>query len=607
MGVGVDHRVEHADAGVQKLRRACRARCRSGTRVAAVGRSARPAASSGGGGSCGFCRVAVAPVPADPRHPAGGSAAKDGEAQPGHQAAFAARAALGEEPVEIGRWSARRSRPGQAEEPRPPPRRCGRYRPARCACRDAAAARDRGCRSRPGCGRAGRRRRCRAGPGFWGRWRCPRSRGRSRGRARPRPAPAPEEKQCMTQVKAPARYSSVRMRAMSASASRAWMISGRPVCARGLDMDAQACCCTAAALGGVVVVEPGLADADEFRMARRARPARRPWPAAPRRRASGGCRRRRRRPSCASAMARTLGSLSQAGADRHHAASPRRRGRGRRRSGSSPAKSGKSRWQWLSTRSGGRRQVVGMCGLTLRRRALPAVSSIFRTISRRSAAGSRLTARPRRARAPRLWCKLGPEPRGGGDRGRAARSARPRPGRPRAAGVPGAPARASRARKRSIRATAAGRTGFGRRRAARRPRPAPARAGRSSRRQRGEQRRRSRRKRRARRGWRADRLADRAAGKRGQRRAVPRSRPRRPPRRSARPGRRAASGARRNSRQRERIVGRRPRRLVADEQEGDAGGRFLEHLQKRVGGGGVQLVGGVDDRRRGGRRRLAER
>ena len=83
---------------------------------------------------------------------------------------------------------------------------------------------------------------------------------------------------------------------MSASASRAWMMSGRPVC-RAASIWTRRLSCWAAALSArVVVVEPGLADADELRVPRRGRPARRPSPSAPRRRASGGCRRRRTRP-----------------------------------------------------------------------------------------------------------------------------------------------------------------------------------------------------------------------------------------------------------------------------------------------------------------------
>jgi hypothetical protein len=56
------------------------------------------------------------------------------------------------------------------------------------------------------------------------------------------------------------------MRAMSASASRAWMMSGRPV-PRGLDVQAQALLLHRLRVGGIVVVEPGLADAHELRMA----------------------------------------------------------------------------------------------------------------------------------------------------------------------------------------------------------------------------------------------------------------------------------------------------------------------------------------------------
>ena len=56
----------------------------------------------------------------------------------------------------------------------------------------------------------------------------------------------PEVKQCMTQANGPAACSSARMRPMSASASRAWMISGRPVARAASMWMRRLSCCTAA-------------------------------------------------------------------------------------------------------------------------------------------------------------------------------------------------------------------------------------------------------------------------------------------------------------------------------------------------------------------------
>ena len=90
-----------------------------------------------------------------------------------------------------------------------------------------------------------------------------------------------------------------------------------------------------------------------------------------------------------------LRRLAQAGADRHHAGDAGGARRGRRRRRISPAKSGKSRWQWLSTRAG--RGMGTSCGRRGRQaawaRASAAAASICSKVSRITWAGSRLTAR----------------------------------------------------------------------------------------------------------------------------------------------------------------------------------------------------------------------
>jgi hypothetical protein len=181
-------------------------------------------------------------------------------------------------------WSPRRSlgsmpdlRPHAAVAP---------CRPARCACRGGAAARGRARRSRPAAGRAARGE-DRAQLVRFREGRDPRHRQVEAEPQRRSASAAPEEKQCITQRRPRPRAPRSRMRAMSASASRAWMISGRPVRRAASMWRRRLSCCARGALGGVVVVEPGLADAHQLRDARRAPRAPRPSPSAPRRRCIG--------------------------------------------------------------------------------------------------------------------------------------------------------------------------------------------------------------------------------------------------------------------------------------------------------------------------------
>ena len=78
----------------------------------------------------------------------------------------------------------------------------------------------------------------------------------------------PPVKQCSTAGKAPFPLSSVRIRAMSASQSREWMTSGRPVSRAAAMCCAEALRLRVARAIVVVIVEPGFADRHDFRMLR---------------------------------------------------------------------------------------------------------------------------------------------------------------------------------------------------------------------------------------------------------------------------------------------------------------------------------------------------
>ena len=115
-------------------------------------------------------RIAGAPPLPDPRHAAGRAAAEDGQTQrqcddPTACGGLPRPAEACEKQLQgvgarrLGQRFGRRFR--APRRPRPPWRR---QRPARCGGRDGASARDRARRSRPECGRAGRRARWRASP-----------------------------------------------------------------------------------------------------------------------------------------------------------------------------------------------------------------------------------------------------------------------------------------------------------------------------------------------------------------------------------------------------------------------------------------------------------
>ena len=158
---------------------------------------------------------------------------------------------------------------------------------------------------------------------------------------------APELKQWIRPVKPPLAYSSSRMSPVSRSASRVCTISGRPVWRAAAMWRAEALGLLLARAVLVVEVEAGLADADDLGMARRldqavaACVAPPPSPRADERRPSTRyCRGVRRwRAPCRIGRA----------ACRWSACRPRRPLRARASTpASSPASSGKSRWQWLS-------------------------------------------------------------------------------------------------------------------------------------------------------------------------------------------------------------------------------------------------------------------
>ena len=100
MGMGVDHRIERADARIHQLRPHVgrgvdQDAGRALLRLALHQQRAATAGVPGVGG------VAVAPVPAKPRHTAGGAAAEDGEAQPAGHAQALYCVSLGEQALEV--------------------------------------------------------------------------------------------------------------------------------------------------------------------------------------------------------------------------------------------------------------------------------------------------------------------------------------------------------------------------------------------------------------------------------------------------------------------------------------------------------------------------
>jgi hypothetical protein len=145
--------------------------------------------------------------------------------------------------------------------------------------------------------------------------------------------------------------------------------------ARGRDVDAQALLLHPGAVGGVVVVEPAFADADEFRMLGQGDQL-----VDRGQRLIGGAHRVGAGGPEDGVMGLGDGAhlrgLPQFRADRHHAAHAGGHGPSTI-SARSASKSGKSRWQWLSTISklGGvshRLGPRGVRGAGIRRRARPA-------------------------------------------------------------------------------------------------------------------------------------------------------------------------------------------------------------------------------------------
>ena len=172
--------------------------------------------------------------------------------------------------------------------------------------------------------------------------------------------------------------------------------------ARGLDVEAQALGLQRGGLGAVVVVEAGLADADELRGAAASATRASTVAIGSSWTCSGWLPAAQKTPACASAIARTASAwrsrvqivtmrVTPAAAARATTASI------------SPSKSGKSRWQWLSTRAGGG---IGLASVRVQAawaRASAAAASICRNVSRITWAGSRLTAR--------AWVRALGEPR----------------------------------------------------------------------------------------------------------------------------------------------------------------------------------------------------
>ena len=130
--------------------------------------------------------------------------------------------------------------------------------------------------------------------------------------------------------------------------------------------------------------------------ARRARPASRPSRRAPRRRCADGCRPCRTRRLYALGDRQHLVETANAGRDRQHARRRPAAARARTTASRSAAKSGKSRWQWLSTSIG--RDVFTLSGL----RRLAQAPHSAGTPARAPAARFPARCRPLSAR----WAKL---------------------------------------------------------------------------------------------------------------------------------------------------------------------------------------------------------
>jgi hypothetical protein len=269
MGMGVDHPVQPPDAGIEKL-------------LAQIGRGVDqdgglPALvkalhqhGTAAAGVARLVRVAIAPMAAETGNTAGGAAAENCETQLRHaQAALVQAAARVKSRSKLAVVAAANSASGGRRSQRRPGR-CGRYRRVRCACRDRAAAQGRGCRFPQGYGRAVRRRKWRAAHGFWGRRQCPTSRGRSRGQARAFASVCAGRK-AMHHAGVGASAVFLGQDAGHVVIRVAGMDDERQAClARGGDVDAQALLLHLCAVGGVVIVQPAFADADEFRMLARA-------------------------------------------------------------------------------------------------------------------------------------------------------------------------------------------------------------------------------------------------------------------------------------------------------------------------------------------------
>ena len=173
IGVRMGHEdaVEPPDAGVDQLLAQVGRSVDENGRRAARARRARRAPSSGGGGSSGSPdrrrptparRAARPPTSRSPGWSAATSM-RDSKACGGLPKLRAAPASLRKTACVLARVAAA-SASAQARAPRRPRPPSRRQRPARCAGRDGASARDRARRSRPGCGRAARRARWRAEP-----------------------------------------------------------------------------------------------------------------------------------------------------------------------------------------------------------------------------------------------------------------------------------------------------------------------------------------------------------------------------------------------------------------------------------------------------------
>ena len=272
---------------VDQLQSACPARYRPGSAAcrSPCSNEARPCATI-----AALRRIARAPI-ATAVGTADHGARRRSPPQPS-TIAFTRQTAFGIEPAEIRRRQRRQIARAKAPSPAPASRRYGRPSQVRCACHDAAPARDKANPSPQGCGRLGHVARNLPQLGRFREGQDARKTDMAaHRRSPPRPEARPEEKQCSRKAKSPPASRSSRRMARDVGIGAARVNGQRDAGqTRRTDMGAETGPLHLMRRGLIEVVETALADADHLRMTRsspRSSPARAPAPHA---RVAGGCR-----------------------------------------------------------------------------------------------------------------------------------------------------------------------------------------------------------------------------------------------------------------------------------------------------------------------------